>query len=81
MLRTRGEVLPYRDDLAAVPEQVIEQATRLAQDFGSRELSFIFKYGSMPIEEAKKSMSLFAKEVLPALKEVTTKPIEVQVAA
>ena len=38
---------------------------------------FVFKYGSMPIEVAEKSMRLFAKEVMPALKELNPRPLEV----
>jgi hypothetical protein len=36
---------------------------------------FIFKYGAMPIDKAEKSMRLFAKEVMPALKALNPKPI------
>ena len=36
---------------------------------------FIFKYGAMPMAAAEKSMRLFAKEVLPALKELNPKPL------
>ena len=63
------------------PDKVIKQATDYAESFGTDELVFLFKYGSMPIEVAEKSMRLFAKEVMPALKELTTKPIEVKLAA
>ena len=63
------------------PDRVIKRATELAHEFGTEEISFIFKYGSMPIELAEKSMRLFAKEVLPALKEIDTTPIGLQDAA
>ena len=36
---------------------------------------FIFKYGSMPMATAEKSMRLFAKEVMPALKELSPQPL------
>jgi hypothetical protein len=42
---------------------------------------FIFKYGSMPLATAEKSMRLFAKEVMPALKALSPRPIEAQVVA
>ncbi|MFT4562367.1 MAG: alkanesulfonate monooxygenase SsuD [Gammaproteobacteria bacterium] len=63
------------------PEQVIKRTNELAQEFGCDEITFIFKYGSMPIEEAEKSMRLFAKEVLPTLHEIDTKPLVVSDAA
>lgn len=58
------------------PERTIARATELADAFGTDELMFIFKYGSMPIEQARASMELFAREVLPALKELSPKPME-----
>ncbi len=57
------------------PEQTIARATELANAFGTDEIMFIFKYGSMPMAEAEKSMRLFAKEVMPALKKLNPKPI------
>ncbi len=59
------------------PDQAIKRATEHAEAFGTNEIMFVFKYGSMPIEVAEKSMRLFAKEVLPALKELHPSPIEV----
>ena len=38
-----------------------QQATELAEAFGTNEIMFIFKYGSMPIDKAAKSMQLFAR--------------------
>lgn len=58
------------------PDQTIARATELAESFGTDEIMFIFKYGSMPIGKATKSMKLFAKEVMPALKELSPRPME-----
>ncbi|MCC6436745.1 MAG: LLM class flavin-dependent oxidoreductase [Acidimicrobiales bacterium] len=58
------------------PEQTIARATELAETFGTNEIMFIFKYGGMPIEKATKSMNLFAKEVMPALKALNPAPME-----
>jgi len=58
------------------PKQVIARAAELANAFGTNELMFIFKYGSMPMREAEKSMRLFAKEVMPALKALKPEPIQ-----
>jgi alkanesulfonate monooxygenase SsuD/methylene tetrahydromethanopterin reductase-like flavin-dependent oxidoreductase (luciferase family) len=57
------------------PEKTIKRATELANAFGTDEIMFIFKYGAMPIDKAEKSMRLFAKEVMPALKALNPKPI------
>jgi alkanesulfonate monooxygenase SsuD/methylene tetrahydromethanopterin reductase-like flavin-dependent oxidoreductase (luciferase family) len=57
------------------PDKTIARATELAQAFGTDELMFIFKYGAMPIAAAEKSMRLFAKEVMPALKELNPMPL------
>ncbi|MFN0029026.1 MAG: LLM class flavin-dependent oxidoreductase [Acidimicrobiales bacterium] len=58
------------------PDQTIARATELAELFGTNEIMFVFKYGSMPIEAATKSMTLFAKEVLPALQALHPAPME-----
>jgi alkanesulfonate monooxygenase SsuD/methylene tetrahydromethanopterin reductase-like flavin-dependent oxidoreductase (luciferase family) len=63
------------------PDKVIKRATELALQFGVEEITFIFKYGSMPIDEAEKSMQLFAKEVMPALKALNPNPLLVTAAA
>ena len=57
------------------PDKTIARAAELAKAFGTDEIMFIFKYGSMPIELAQKSMRLFAKEVMPALKELNPEPL------
>ncbi len=63
------------------PDRVIKRASALAEQFGAEEIMFIFKYGSMPIDVAEKSMRLFAKDVLPALQALNPRPIEVRAAA
>lgn len=71
-LFTRGF---YNSHPWGTPEKVIARATELANAFGCNELMFVFKYGSMPIAEAEKSMRLFAKEVMPALKALNPAPM------
>jgi len=63
------------------PDQTIKRATELANAFGTDEIMFIFKYGAMPIDKAEKSMRLFAKEVMPALKALNPKPIAAEAPA
>jgi len=57
------------------PAQTIKRASELAEAFGTDEIMFVFKYGSMPMAEAEKSMRLFAREVMPALKALKPEPI------
>jgi len=60
------------------PEMIIERTRELAQAFGTSEITFVFKYGGMPLELAQKSMNLFAKEVLPAIQELNPAPLSAQ---
>lgn len=66
----------YKSHPWGTPDQTIARVKELAKAFGTDEISFLFKYGSMPIDVAEKSMRLFAKEVLPALKELNPAPIQ-----
>ncbi len=67
----------FRSHPWGTPEQTIARATELAHAFGTDEIMFIFKYGAMPMAQAEKSMRLFAKEVMPALRELSPKPLTV----
>ncbi len=58
------------------PAQTIKRAAELAESFGTDEIMFVFKYGAMPMARAEKSMRLFAREVMPALKELKPHPIQ-----
>jgi alkanesulfonate monooxygenase SsuD/methylene tetrahydromethanopterin reductase-like flavin-dependent oxidoreductase (luciferase family) len=71
----------YNSHPWGTPDQVIRRASELAGLFGTDEIMFIFKYGSMPMAAAEKSMRLFAKEVMPALQALDTRPLEVRDAA
>ena len=57
------------------PDQTIARTKELAETFGCEEIMFIFKYGGMRMDVAEKSMRLFAREVMPALKELNPRPI------
>lgn len=57
------------------PEQVIEKTRRLADAFGTSEITFIFRYGTMPLEKAEASMALFAERVLPVIKDFDPAPL------
>jgi len=67
----------YRSHPWGTPDQVIKRATELANAFGTDEIMFVFKYGSMPMAAAEKSMRVFAREVMPALRELRPAPLAV----
>jgi len=67
----------YRSHPWGTPDQVIKRATDLANAFGTDEIMFVFKYGSMPMAAAEKSMRVFAREVMPALRELRPAPLAV----
>jgi alkanesulfonate monooxygenase SsuD/methylene tetrahydromethanopterin reductase-like flavin-dependent oxidoreductase (luciferase family) len=78
----RKDSSPFRDGFYkshpwGTPDQTIKRAAELANAFGTDEIMFVFKYGSMPLADAEKSMRLFAKEVMPALKELKPQPLSV----
>jgi alkanesulfonate monooxygenase SsuD/methylene tetrahydromethanopterin reductase-like flavin-dependent oxidoreductase (luciferase family) len=66
----------FREHPWGTPDKVITKAKQLAEAFGASEIMFIFKYGGMPMNVAEKSMKLFAREVLPALKEIHPQPMQ-----
>jgi hypothetical protein len=59
------------------PDQVVRRATDLAQAFGTDEIMFVFKNGSMLMASAENSVCLFAREVMPALKDLIPAPLTV----
>ncbi len=67
----------YRSHPWGTPDQVIKRASELANAFGTDEIMFIFKYGSMPMAATEKSMRLFARDVMPALKQLSPEPLNV----
>jgi len=52
------------------PDQIFEKLKAIQQVTGAEEFVFNFKYGTMPVEAAERSMRLFAAEVLPRLHEL-----------
>jgi alkanesulfonate monooxygenase SsuD/methylene tetrahydromethanopterin reductase-like flavin-dependent oxidoreductase (luciferase family) len=58
------------------PDQVIAKVKQLAEAFGTSEIMFVFKYGGMPMKAAEQSMQLFAREVLPALRDIRPAPMQ-----
>ncbi len=52
------------------PDQVFEKLKAIQQVTGAEEFVCNFKFGTMPVHLAERSMRLFAKEVLPRLHEL-----------
>ena len=81
----RSAILRERPDLFAqgfvgghpwgTPDQVIERVKELSDTFATSEITFVFRYGGMPIDMARQSMELFAKEVLPVIKTFQPSPL------
>ncbi len=49
------------------PEQIVEKLRSRREQIGDFELNMLFNYGGMPYEEMDRSVTLFAREVLPEL--------------
>lgn len=56
--------------LIGTPDQLIENIKRIHDEVNLGYLVIHMNYGGMPIEEATDSLRLFAKEVLPAVREI-----------
>ena len=64
-----------RAAFVGTPDQLIEKVQRIRTESGAREIVIAFDVvGSMPYEDAQRSMSLFAREVLPAVHEIQVGP-------
>lgn len=51
------------------PDQIIERLRARKEIIGEFDLTACFRYSGLPIEEARRSMELFAAEVLPVLRD------------
>jgi alkanesulfonate monooxygenase SsuD/methylene tetrahydromethanopterin reductase-like flavin-dependent oxidoreductase (luciferase family) len=54
-----------RTQCFGTPERCLEVLREIKQTVDAEEFVGVFKYGGMPLEEAERSMKLFAAEVLP----------------
>jgi alkanesulfonate monooxygenase SsuD/methylene tetrahydromethanopterin reductase-like flavin-dependent oxidoreductase (luciferase family) len=63
------ELMPY-----GTPEQVIEKVQRIHRHVGNSGLLGTFSFGGMPYDVAERNLRLFAREVLPALKQIPVRP-------
>lgn len=60
----------------STPDQSIARTKRLTETFGTSEIMFIFKYGRMLMHLAEKSVKLFGREALPALRDIPAQPMQ-----
>jgi alkanesulfonate monooxygenase SsuD/methylene tetrahydromethanopterin reductase-like flavin-dependent oxidoreductase (luciferase family) len=58
------------------PDQCLAALRTIAQTMDAAEYIAVFKYGGMPLELAKRSMKLFASEVLPHLQRGTSPMVQ-----
>lgn len=56
--------------LWGTPDQILEKITEIRDTLGSFELIVAPCYGGMPYDQAARSLELFAKEVMPAAREI-----------
>ena len=61
-----------RTQFWGTPEQLVEKFRRIQQVTNASEFIAFFKYGAMRLDEAERSMRLFAKEVLPQVQALST---------
>jgi alkanesulfonate monooxygenase SsuD/methylene tetrahydromethanopterin reductase-like flavin-dependent oxidoreductase (luciferase family) len=52
------------------PDQVIERIAEQNRVLGGIDVNITFSFGGLPFDKVEDSFKLFAKEVLPALKEL-----------
>lgn len=54
------------------PAQIVEQLAAIRDVLGDFELIVLPSYGGMPYEQAERSLELFAKEVMPAARDLVS---------
>jgi alkanesulfonate monooxygenase SsuD/methylene tetrahydromethanopterin reductase-like flavin-dependent oxidoreductase (luciferase family) len=56
--------------LTGTPDQILEQLSEISKVVGSFQLIVLPSFGGMPYDQAERSLELFAKEVMPAAREL-----------
>lgn len=62
-----------KNSIWGTPEQCIEKMANLSDVFHPEEFMLVTRFGDMPADVAARSVDLFAREVLPAVKEIPLK--------
>jgi alkanesulfonate monooxygenase SsuD/methylene tetrahydromethanopterin reductase-like flavin-dependent oxidoreductase (luciferase family) len=61
------------DMVCGTPDQCIAKIQEISDLIHPKQWNFDFKFGNLPLEQAEKSIRLFAKEVLPFVQELEVK--------
>ncbi len=61
-----------KNTLTGTPDQIIERVQQIQRATSCDQMSVIFHYGGMPFEESRRSMRLFAQEVLPVIQKMSS---------
>ena len=56
--------------LSGTPDQILAQLTEIGDVLGDFQLIVLPSFGGMPYDQAEQSLELFAKEVMPAAREL-----------
>ena len=56
--------------LTGTPDQIVAKLAGIKEVLGSFELTVLPSFGAMPYDQAEASLELFAKEVLPAARDI-----------
>jgi hypothetical protein len=76
-----GENLLLQDAIVGNPDQCIAKIQELSDLIHPRQWNFDFKFGDLTNEEARSSIELFSKEVLPFVRELEVKAPKVRSSA
>jgi len=63
-----------RGQVWGTPSRCLERLREIQRTTGAAELVGVFKYGGMPVEQAERSLRLFAKSVLPEIQKESAAP-------
>jgi alkanesulfonate monooxygenase SsuD/methylene tetrahydromethanopterin reductase-like flavin-dependent oxidoreductase (luciferase family) len=59
-----------KNTLTGTPDQILARVEEIQKATSCDQMSIVFHYGGMPFEQARRSMRLFAQEVLPVMQKM-----------
>jgi alkanesulfonate monooxygenase SsuD/methylene tetrahydromethanopterin reductase-like flavin-dependent oxidoreductase (luciferase family) len=68
----RDPTIWAKNTLTGTPDQIIERVMQIQRATSCDQFSVVFHFGGMPFEEARRSMRLFAQEVLPVVQKMAS---------
>jgi alkanesulfonate monooxygenase SsuD/methylene tetrahydromethanopterin reductase-like flavin-dependent oxidoreductase (luciferase family) len=81
MAQEGGTEILRQDAIVGDPQRCIDKIQELSDTINPRQWNFDFKFGDITLAEAEASIQLFAKEVLPFVKELEVKGPKVRLTA